>query len=337
MPKFLIIRFSSIGDIVLTTPVIRCLKNQVSGAEVHYLTKKNFAAILQANPYIDRIHLLEDDLNDTIRLLKKQNFDYIIDLHHNLRTLRVKAGLRVKSFSFDKLNIEKWAMTALKVNRLPAIHIVDRYLDTIVDFGVSNDGKGLDYFIPEKDLVPNSNLPKTHQLGFIGMVIGAALATKQLPYEKLLQLCRNLSPNPVILLGGTAEKELGDKIASGLPHVWNACGIFNLNQSADIIRKSTVVISHDTGLMHIAAAFQKPVLSIWGNTIPQFGMGPYLGMNASIDSRIFEVKTLKCRPCSKIGYKNCPKGHFKCMVEQDINAISDHCLHILNNPNMNIF
>jgi heptosyltransferase-2 len=337
MPKFLIIRFSSIGDIVLTTPEIRCLKNQVSGSEVHYLTKKNFAAILQANPYIDKIHLLEDDLNDTIRLLKKQNFDYIIDLHHNLRTLRVKAGLRAKSFSFDKLNIEKWAMTALKVNRLPEIHIVDRYLETIVDFGVSNDGKGLDYFIPEKDLVPNSNLPETHQRAFIGMVIGAALATKQLPYEKLLQLCRNLSPTPVILLGGPSEMELGDKIASGLPNVWNACGIFNLNQSADIIRKSTVVISHDTGLMHIAAAFQKPILSIWGNTIPQFGMGPYFGMNANIESRIFEVKTLKCRPCSKIGYKKCPKGHFKCMVEQDINAISDQCMHIFNFTNLNDF
>src|ERR1700722_2893847 len=107
--KFLIIRFSSIGDIVLTTPVIRCLKKQLATAEVHYLTKAAFLPILKANPYVDRIHTLTDnDLNATIEELKKEDFDYVIDLHHNLRTWKVKRGLKKQAFSFDKLNVEKW-------------------------------------------------------------------------------------------------------------------------------------------------------------------------------------------------------------------------------------
>jgi len=129
--KFLIVRFSSIGDIVLTTPVIRCLKNQVEDAEVHYLTKKTFSSILAYNPYIDKMHFLEDSLDKVVRDLKKENYDYIIDLHHNLRTSIIKARMKPLAFSFNKLNIEKWLMVNFKVNRLPGKHIVDRYLDTI--------------------------------------------------------------------------------------------------------------------------------------------------------------------------------------------------------------
>ena len=114
--KFLVIRFSSIGDIVLTSPVVRCLKSQVATAEVHYLTKKSFAPILKANPYIDKMHYLENDLQSMIELLQQEDFDYMIDLHHNLRTLKVKRALRKKSFSFDKFNIEKWVYVNLKWN-----------------------------------------------------------------------------------------------------------------------------------------------------------------------------------------------------------------------------
>ena len=322
MPKFLIIRFSSIGDIVLTTPVIRCLKQQLSGAEVHFLTKKPFASILAPNPYIDRLHLLEDDLQETIRLLKAEKYDFIIDLHHNLRTLRVKMGLGVKSFSFNKLNTQKWLLTALKVNRLPDIHIVDRYLATLESFGVQNDRKGLDFFITEKDRVNPECLPETHRKAFIGLVIGATFATKQLPFEKLNELCRLIN-FPVVLLGGPTDSEIGEKLALTHFNTYNACGKYSLAQSADLIRQSVMVITHDTGLMHIAAAFQKTVISIWGNTVPEFGMGPYFGIKTMPESLVFEVKNLSCRPCSKIGYNKCPKGHFNCMQLQDIPLIAD--------------
>ena len=151
MIKFLVIRFSSIGDIVLTTPLIRCLKNQVEGAEIIYLTKSEFASILQSNPYISKVITLERSLSETIRLLKKENVDYIIDLHRNMRSFRVKSSLRRLSYSLNKINIRKWVLVNFKKNILPAEHIVDRYLKTARIFSVENDNKGLDYFIPGED------------------------------------------------------------------------------------------------------------------------------------------------------------------------------------------
>lgn len=319
--KFLIIRFSSIGDIVLTTPVIRCLKQQVEGAEVHYLTKNNFKGIIESNPYIDKIHSLDNNPQTVIKDLKQENFDYIIDLHHNLRTLKVKRALKkVPSFSFNKLNIEKWLYTALKINILPNVHIVDRYMDTVKSFGVKNDGKGLDYFIPQKDIVPDNHIPTAQSLGYIGVVIGAALNTKKLPVHKLKELCTKID-HPVILLGGQEDRTTGDEIASiDLVKIYNSCGKFNLNESADLVRRAKLIITHDTGLMHIAAAFKKPVISIWGNTVPSFGMSPYFG-KTMVANDLYQINGLWCRPCSKIGYSKCPLGHFKCMEKHDIAEI----------------
>ncbi len=316
--KLLIIRFSSIGDIVLTTPVIRCIKQQVEGVQLHYLTKKNFSGIISTNPYVDKLHVLQENWDEMITELKEEQFDYVIDLHHNLRTLRIKRALKgVKSFSFNKLNIEKWMLTALKINRMPPVHIVDRYMDTVKFLEVKNDQMGLDYFIPQKDEVAVNDLPMSHHAGYIGVVIGAALNTKKLPRHKIQELCVKIN-HPIVLLGGPEDKLEGEAIASVDPvKIYNACGRFNLNESADLVRKAKLIISHDTGLMHIAAAFKKPILSVWGNTVPAFGMTPYYG-KAQVSSRILEVNGLSCRPCSKIGYNKCPKGHFKCMQQQDI-------------------
>jgi len=320
--KFLIIRFSSIGDIVLTTPVIRCLKQQVDNAEVHYLTKSSFKEILADNPYIDKLHVLHNDFESLIDSLKKEHFDYIIDLHHNLRTLKVKKALgKIPAYSFNKLNVQKWLLTALKINLMPKVHIVDRYLDTIKTFNVKNDGKGLDYFIPANAVVPDSDIPAAQSLGYIGVVIGAAHNTKKLPLHKLKELCQKIN-HPIILLGGPEDRQIGDAIAAIDPiKIYNSCGKFSLNESADLVRRAKVIITHDTGLMHIAAAFKKPVISIWGNTVPSFGMTPYFGTYKQPEEK-FEVKGLWCRPCSKIGYNNCPLGHFKCMEKQDTTDIA---------------
>jgi len=319
--KFLIIRFSSIGDIVLTTPVIRCLKLQVPDAEIHFLTKKSFKTILASNPYIDKLFLLADNWDLLLHELKLEDYHAVIDLHNNLRTLRVKKALKkVPSFSFDKLNFKKWLFTVFKINLLPPVHIVDRNLATVASFGVVNDGQGLDYFIPEKDEVKQADIPASHQFGYIGLVIGAALKTKQLPLTKLIALCEKIQ-HPIILLGGPEDKEDGAAIAATDPiKIYNACGKFNLNESADLVRKAKLIITHDTGLMHIAAAFNKPMISVWGNTVPSFGMTAYFGKSTQ-DIRM-EVAGLSCRPCSKIGYKKCPKKHFKCMERQNIDAIA---------------
>ncbi|CAN5190299.1 glycosyltransferase family 9 protein [soil metagenome] len=315
--KFLIIRFSSIGDIVLTTPVVRSLRKRYPEAQIHYLTKSSFASIVQSNPYINKVHLLNDDLTVLINQLKEEEFDYIIDLHHNLRTLRIKKALKkVKSFSFNKLNIQKWILTNFKINTMPRKHIVDRYMDTVQKLGVNNDGLGLDYFIPVAEEISISDLPTSHMHGYIGMVIGAAHNTKKLPVSKLKELCDKID-HPIILLGGKEDMAVAQLIAAQDPiKIYNACGKFSLNESADIVRKSKLIITHDTGLMHIAAAFKKNILSVWGNTVPSFGMYPYQTFY-----EVFDVKKLWCRPCSKIGYDKCPHGHFKCMNNQDISAI----------------
>ncbi|MEQ8472696.1 MAG: glycosyltransferase family 9 protein [Marinoscillum sp.] len=326
--KVLILRFSSIGDIVLTTPVIRCLKNQQNDCQVHFATKACHEEIIRENPYLDHIHLLEDSLSDLIGKLKNERYDLIIDLHNNLRTRIIKFALGVKSYSFNKLNVEKWLMVNFKINRLPNRHIVDRYMDTLKPLGIKMDELGLDHFIPEKDIVDLQWLPQPYQQYYAAVIIGGKYNTKKLPIKRIIELCDRIN-KPILLLGGKAESSIGDEVErffkrsahetvydKGLEElgkkaiVYNACGKFNINQSASLIKQASWVFSHDTGLMHIAAAFKKDVFTIWGNTIPEFGMYPY-----RTKFTIFENKKINCRPCSKLGHSKCPKGHFKCMQE----------------------
>ncbi len=313
--KILIIRFSSIGDIVLTTPVVRCVYKQL-GAEVHFLTKKNFKDIVENNPYIKKVWTIEKAVSEISIDLKAENFDYVIDLHNNLRSYQVRRALSTPSFVFHKLNVQKWLLVNLKINRLPDVHIVERNMKTVERLGVKNDGAGLDYFILTKDEVDLATLNIPPQ--YIAFVIGAAHATKRLPPEKIVEICNGIVL-PIVLLGGKDDLENAQFIDSQTNgHVLNLCGKLNLNQSASVVKQAKSVISHDTGLMHIAAAFRKDIISIWGNTVPEFGMTPYLSTEGS---KIFEVKGLKCRPCSKIGFDKCPIGHFRCMNAQNTEGV----------------
>ncbi|MCD6013135.1 MAG: glycosyltransferase family 9 protein [Flavipsychrobacter sp.] len=322
--KVLVIRFSSIGDIVLTTPVVRCLKQKHPQAEVHYLTKVAFGPILVNNPYIDKLFYLQDDLQEVVELLKKEKYDHVIDLHNNVRTLRVKRALKVKStHAFPKLNFKKWLLVNLKMNMMPDKSIVERYFEAVRPLEVHNDGKGLDYFLPtDKKLTPK-DIPMSHWGGFVGCVIGGSYNTKKLPVEQWKKFCE-LVPYPVMLLGGPDDMHEGNLIAEmDRIKIYNSCGKFSLNESAELVKYAKVVVSNDTGLMHVAAAFQKPVISLWGNTSPEMGMFPYYGYNNLKDriaaqSAIMENKSLGCHPCSKLGFNRCPKGHFKCMRELDM-------------------
>jgi len=323
MPKILVIRLSSIGDIILTSPIIRCLKEQMPGVAIHYLIKKQYEPILAANPYISKIWTYDGSFGSLIPDLKTEKFDYIIDLHKNARSCYLKARLLRPSRSYPKLNLEKWMIVNLKVNRLPGIHIVDRYFKACRDLGITNDGKGLDYFVPPGEEVKTDLLPLEFQHGFIAFVIGGKHNTKILPEDQVAEICSAITW-PVILLGGKEDHARGERILSNTSgKVLNACGLYSINQSATLIRQATRVITNDTGLMHIAAAFKKPVVSVWGNTIPEFGMYPYLPEEWKDQSRIFEVNGLNCRPCSKIGFEKCPKKHFRCMNDQDIRLMTD--------------
>jgi ADP-heptose:LPS heptosyltransferase len=313
LKKYLIIRFSSIGDIVLTTPVVRCVKQQVKDVELHYLTKESHLPILKNNPYIDKIYTIRKNVNTVISDLKNENYDFVIDLHNSIRSTSTVLQLVRPFNSLKKLNIKKELFVATKINLLPHLHVVDRYFKVVDSLAVFNDGKGLDYFISQDDEIELSDLPETHRNGYIAFVIGGKHFTKRLPDNKIISLCTKLG-KPIILLGGNENRQTGELVKDMVgDNIFNACGIYSLNQSAFIIKQSRQVISNDTGLMHIAAAYNKPVISIWGNTVPDFGMYPYFPVGSEEKSKIIQVLGLSCRPCSKLGFEKCPKEHFKCM------------------------
>jgi ADP-heptose:LPS heptosyltransferase len=327
--KFLVIRFSSIGDIVLASPVLRCLKKQVATAEVHFLTKKSFKAVTEANPYVDKFFYFDKDLREVIEELKKEDYDYVIDLHKNFRSGKIKRALGKKAYTIDKLDWQKLLLTKLHIDKMPKRHITQRSLDTVAAFGVKDDGLGLDYFIPQKDHIDISkDLPASHHAGYIAIVIGASYYTKKLPVHKLKALCAQIN-HPIILVGGKEDIPEGEAIAEeDNVKIYNACGKFNLNESADIVRCSKLVISHDTGLQYIASAFKKPTIAIWGGTSPKLDVEPYYGTNYTAHQKKSPyvnvlVPNLPCQPCSKYGTKKCPRGHFKCMEQQDVYGIVD--------------
>ena len=313
--KILVSRFSSIGDIVLTTPVFRCIKKQRPETQIHFVTKKAYAGLLEHNPYIDKIWALDDDFQSLVTDLKKEKFELLVDLHNNLRTRRLKLSLGIKRVRFNKINWQKWLIVNTRINRLPEKHIVDRYLETVAQLKVTNDGLGLDFHID-----PEAELPTevTSGQAYVCFAIGGQHNTKKLPTEKIIALCNQINL-PVYLIGGPEDQSVGKEIETQIDHVTSLCGQISIQQSARVIEHADWVISHDTGMMHIAAALNKKIVSIWGNTIPQFGMYPY---RAHPDSLISEVENLSCRPCSKIGFEQCPKGHFSCMLNQDLDAIA---------------
>lgn len=319
--NILILRYSSMGDIVLTSPVIRGLRTRFPDADIAFATKASFRNLVSCNPFLSRYFLLEHDFQEHLSELKKFKPDFIVDLHHNLRTARIKAAIRCKSRAFDKLNLEKWLLVNLKWNLMPYKHVVDRYMETVAEAGVVYDGKGLDFFFPEyydetqvRALIPE---PDT----FIAYAVGGQHGTKKLPNDKIRELLQHIAA-PVVLLGDQKDASVISDIVHDLPNVTNLCGKLDLFGSAAVLRHARTVISHDTGLMHISAALRKPIVSLWGNTVPEFGMTPFYPADAKIGGTILEVQDLPCRPCSKIGFETCPKGHFACMRNLDVSNLT---------------
>jgi ADP-heptose:LPS heptosyltransferase len=329
--RLLFIRFSSIGDIVFTTPAIRCAKQQIPGVELHFLTKASMKAVTEANPYIDHFHYFDKDLNATIKHLKAVQFDYIIDLHKNLRTFQIQKALGVPSLSYQKLSLQKLLLTKLHLNYMPSRHIVDRSLGALSALGVVNDGKGLDYFIPKEVTLPSNALPASFQSGYIALVIGASYASKKLPIASLQAVCHKI-PYPIVLIGGKEDQAEGAAVEAINPiKIFNACGKFNLHESALLVKQSKTVIAHDTGFLYIACAFHKKTVAIWGATSPALQVEPYyptttdsLNQNEWYFNAI--VPNLPCQPCSNYGTKQCPQGHFACMKQQDLQSIADKAI-----------
>jgi len=319
--KILVVRFSSIGDIVLTFPVVRCLKEQLPAVEIHYLTKASYGTLLNACLEVDKKHVIEHSINELIPKLKAEKYDVVIDLHNNIRTRSLSLKLGVNTYRFPKLNIAKWLLTAFKVNRLPNHHVVDRYFSAMQRLGVKNDGKNNRFHIPENEQVNVEESFGINEGNYLVAAIGAQFATKRIPINKWQEILGNLSI-PIVLLGGKEDASLAQDICSLFPDkkIHNACGKYSLTGSTSIISKAEKIITNDTGLMHIAACFAVPIIAVWGNTVPDFGMYAYKP-EKEVKVTNFEVDGLACRPCSKIGFQKCPKGHFNCMQMQDSKAI----------------
>ena len=321
MKKILLIRFSSIGDIVLTTPVIRCVKTQLPDAELHVLTKSAYKSLCAVNPYINKVIDFNGDWSELLAQLREEHYDFVVDLHKNWRSFRVRLALHCPSASFPKLDFRKFLVTKLKIGKLPKIHIVDRYFKAVERLGVHNDGQGLDFFFAEGDEMHLEDLPETFHNGFVAVVIGGQHVTKILPVDKVVEVCELLD-EPVVLVGGPEDVARGELIQQKVgKNVGNSCGKLSLGQSASLLKLADAVLTNDTGMMHIATALHKPIVSVWGNTVPEFGMVPYDPQGLAPDV-VVENKSLRCRPCDKLGYSRCPKGHFQCMRSLDSNLIA---------------
>lgn len=315
--KILVIRFSSMGDIIYTTPVVRCLKKQLPGAEIHFLTKPQFRYIYENNPYLDQLLLLKDKLSDTISEIKNGQYDYIIDLHNNLRTSIIKSAVRVKSSTYKKQRIRKWLSLKFKWKLIPDTHLVERYLKTVAFLGIGNDGQPIDYYLKAHHRLEDL-LPPAHQKKYIAFVIGATHFTKRMPNPKITAICRELK-YPVVLLGGADVQANGDEVTAQVSGIYNACGKTTLDESVFLVSKARAVIGFDTGLTHIAEAFDVPIVSIWGGTVPQLlGVEPY-----KVKHSLVAGIELPCRPCSRFGLEKCPLGHFKCMNDMPTKPITD--------------
>ena len=306
---------------MLTSPVIRCLHQQVPDAQIHFATKKKFASLVSEDPRISKVHELDGNFSEFIQPLKAEKFDLIIDLHNNLRTMRIKMLLGVPSKSFHKLNFKKWLFVHQGWNTMPKEHIVERYLKTCEHLGVVYDQQGLDFYFKADTELP-TGLQKELPAKFAVYAIGGTYATKKMPSHKIEELLGKTTM-PVVLIGDDKDKLVAEQFTQ-LPNAINACGMLTIAQSALLIQHSAFVVAHDTGMMHIAAALQKKVISIWGNTVPEFGMWPLFpsALQQNFDIRA-EVDGLGCRPCSKLGFNQCPKRHFYCMELQNTDEIAE--------------
>jgi ADP-heptose:LPS heptosyltransferase len=308
--KILVIRFSSMGDIIYTTPVVRCLKKQLPGAEIHFITKPAFKYIYDNNPYVDKLLLLKPELSETVKDIKAEQYDYIIDLHNNLRTAIIKLRTGIRASTYKKQTIRKWLSLKFNLKLVPPVHLVDRYMKAVQFLGVKNDEQPIDYYI-RADHQLERLLPVSHQGNYTAFIIGATHFTKRMPNEKIISICNEIN-NSVVLLGGNDVKLNGDSIAGALgSKIYNACGITSLDESVFLVSKAANVIGFDTGLTHIAEAFNKPIVSVWGGTVPELlGVQPY-----KVKEVLIAGIELSCRPCSKFGLPACPLGHFKCMYD----------------------
>ncbi|MBQ1409428.1 MAG: glycosyltransferase family 9 protein [Bacteroidales bacterium] len=332
--KILVTRLSSIGDVVLTTPVLRCLKTQIEVCKLHLISKKICCQLLQGNPYIDRI-IEYDGGKDQESMLREEHYDYIVDLHNNHRTRRLRRQLHVRSLVYRKENFGKFMLVLTKWDIMSGRHVVDRYFDAVKSLGVTNDSKGLELSnFPLNHLntqtFKHSNIvgradgtPQTLNHSYVVIACGAQHETKRIPPEKIAYLANGIEKS-VVLVGDNSDRQRMERVELG-DNVLNLCGMTSLQESAAIVSKADAVVTSDSAMMHVAAAYHRKVIAIWGCTSPRFGFWAYGTEHIDV-----VPQSLRCWPCRRMGTNRCPKGHFNCMINHDYDEINKIVLGIKN-------
>lgn len=307
LKKILIIRLSSLGDILLTTPFIRSIKNQFPEIKIDFILRKEYSDALKLNPYLNKVFTysrIEKDNLQTFEEIKKSGYDLVIDLQNNLRSKKIISLIKSQSVSFSKNGLHKFLLVNFKINKLKdAPQIPIRYAKTILNFKL--DEKGIDLIIDRKSADISSD--KNNLIGFCP---GARHFTKRWPKEYFIELGKLFSKKgyQVVLFGGRSDKELCKGLAAEIPTAIDLSNDDNLLQTFADMKLCRAIICNDSGLMHVASAANTNIIAIFGSTVKEFGFTPYNCRNL-----ILENNSLSCRPCSHIGKDHCPKKHFDCM------------------------
>lgn len=306
--KILIIRLSSLGDILLTTPLIRTIKKKYPQTQIDFMLKEEYFDLLKNNPYINKIlpYSKETSNHPIIQSSNHSEYDLIIDLQNNLRSRRITSKLNSHTVRFKKYSLRKFLFVKTKINlmkKLPSIPV--RYAETI---GLELDNEGVEII---SDKQPNKNLVGLENL--VGICPGAKHFTKRYPIEFHKELCKLLLEKNfnVVLFGGKIDKSICAEISDEIPQVINLQNEDDILQTVSDMKLCDTIICNDSGLMHVASSLNKKLIAIFGSTVKEFGFMPYNCKNFII----VENQDLNCRPCSHIGRASCPKSHFKCMKE----------------------
>lgn len=297
--RILVVRFSSIGDIILTAPALSSLRATLVGPiEIHYLTRESMReAVMGLGTLVDEIHAIESSTSEVTAALKHLEFDYLIDLQNNVRSRWVKRSLNVLSFTVNKQNIAKWLLVR-GWRKQPIRHIVERYIESFAQaFGAIEPESWPELFIDAMNPVAEND-------GYVAIAVSATHRGKRLTPELIKAIIQLESINHrIILIGGQEDEAFGKTLELEHGSVKSWVGQTSLSDSAAIIRDAQRVYTGDTGMMHIAAALGKATTSIWGCTRPSLGMDPWL---PNPHSRIVSPdETLGPRPCAKLGDKRC--------------------------------
>jgi lipopolysaccharide heptosyltransferase II len=320
--KILVVRLSSIGDIILTTPLLRSLKTAYPEARITFLIKKQFAELLAVSPYIDELILFDTKegmagLKRIKHQLRDQRFDLYLDIHKNWRSRYLRIGLRARKItSYRKLIFRRTLLVWFKINLYRKTKpVYQRYFDAVRDLGIAYDGLGTEIHVPaEKTEKVRNMLSGSGYLFNTPLVILCPSATyfnKRWKPEGFVETARYLMRERsafIVVHGGREDIVLCDQIVTAIGQLAvSLAGQLSLSESAALLGFATLVIANDSGLMHMAQSQKRPVIGIYGATTRELGYFP-LEQNSTV------IETdLSCRPCTHNGFNRCPKKHFRCM------------------------